>query len=1019
MNPVSNERYPSLYATPELVGRDEILEPCKRILSSTSRDPKVIFLYGIGGIGKTRLLQRVLEIARQLPNVRAAEDVLDFYDILLHTPIELTNAIFEALTPPFDCFQIYQSTAQVLNRARLSGNAVELEKLRHDTLNKFEQDLRQLAKTNRVVLSLDTLERVVYGLFGLTHEIPLADAWIWLIERLPTWENVLIFTAGRERAFPAVERLKSTHPEMVEEIKVDKFTLDESLKYFENVARLVRDKGDYHLAERLENMPQDFKRGAHVYSQGRPIMLSLLVDYLGFPNANNLPDMLRYAPAENPSEEEVRLYEQELFNRLREGDLGETLIALGRVPKGCDEELLSKLITKKNNKGEYQPLSEDETLQRLRDVQRLSVIKIRRLDDEQRFFLHDEMYDLLQRHVYSSYIDATNQKQAFEAIKNFYQERREKSIERLNRLYAPVEEHGRIDLDLQELNKAHAYHQSILAEIMYYHLREDLGRGFRTYSRYAQDAILSRDVLMDLQLQAELLSFLGSPPAPILENDISIEMILASLNIRPFARAWAQNKFEEGIQDSKNFLENVGGAWHSRFPGLLAALHAWIASLHVLRGQKENLTAAEYHLGQVYSLLPSESVDRPFADQSHVDTILWYEKSIAAFTHRAHGYLKRIQGFMKEAEAEYQKAGVLLREIDLRCEMAAIKNDMGFVQAELGKYHDGRANVLNALELRKELGRRVPVALSLNTIARVDVHEGRYREAQRNSERSLAIFRAFTQHVVMGMALTALAEATRRVAGTDPVLAVDARIELLRKARDHAREAQSLFTTYGGEPSRLAEAMIEIGCACRDWVWWLKNYPRPGDDDERIFQESWDAFTRAAELAQANNLTFRYLDALVNRAWLEFYRFDAGNQSIGEPTIYDLIDETEKAFPPDNEIDKQPQIWAQKGKLYVLKGRLARRQLIECRKSEPKGISPTIVSLLESTAENYALGLEYSNRFAHDYRGIRQAKDSVSDKLKDLNSAEMRILCNRIRALYPDGSTIQTLLMNRALWQTD
>jgi len=52
------------------------------------------------------------------------------------------------------------------------------------------------------------------------------------------------------------------------------------------------------------------------------------------------------------------------------------------------------------------------------------------------------------------------------------------------------------------------------------------------------------------------------------------------------------------------------------------------------------------------------------------------------------------------------------------------------------------------------------------------------------------------------------------------LLHADERIELLRRARDYAREANSLFAELGESP-RQVEALIEIGCACRDWVWQL------------------------------------------------------------------------------------------------------------------------------------------------------------------------------------------------------
>ena len=1006
------ERFTGLYATPELVGRRDILGQFERILRDSSLAPRLVFLSGLGGIGKTRLLKKALELAQAVSNCRVAEDMLDFYHIMLHTPIGLANAIFEILTPPFDCFQTYQPAYQALNRARLSGNFVELDKLREDAVNKFDQDLKQLSVSRRVVLALDTAERVVYGLPGWTDEIPLAEAWNWLIEKLPTWQNVVIFVAGREGARPAIEKIKTDHPALVEEIEVGPFGLEESLEYFDKVAQLAKENGDYHLAERLQNLPQDFKRGAHTYSQGRPILLSMMVDHLSFPGESELPDMLRQALPQKVKQEDYRGFEEVLFQRLREGELGETLIALGRVPKGANEELLSKLINDKNG----QPISRQEARKRLQDVQRLSVVKIR--PEDQRVFLHDEMYALLQRLVYDSPYDGELQKSAFEALKAYYKSQREHLVQRLNELYAPVEEQGKENLDMKALAEAHVERQTILTETMYYHLHYDLGRGFRTYYRYSHEAILSRDVLMDLQLQAELLLFLGTRPARFLNGDISVEMILASLKIRPIARGWALGKYEEALKDAVELLEAVDTDWRSRFPALLAALHAWIAGLNIMSGQKDDLTEAETHLATVYSLLPEKDVARPFADPTHPETLLWYEKAISAFTHRVHGYLRRVQNFMRDAVMEYQKAAVLLREIDLRIEMATVTNDMGFAQAELGEWHDGRANVTDAMRLRRELGPRVPVALSINTLAAIDVREGQFLVARQNAERALAIFHAFYNGRGIGMALTTLSEATRRHAGTSPLLVAEKRIELLRQARDYAREAYSHFDELGETP-RKVESLIEIGCSCRDWIWWLNLSPRAGDDVGRVFKESKDTLKQAADLAGQIGLIYRHVDALVNLAWLKFYMLEPEEDVSEKHSIYAFVNETEKAFPNEAEIDKQPQVWAQKGKLYVLKGNLAYRRLEQQRLKEPKGISQTITTILEDTATNYARGLDYSSRFASDYQGIRRAKDSIFENLKRLNAAEMRIICSQIKSLYPKGSPIQAFLTNRALWLGD
>lgn len=1002
------EQFTGLYATPELVGRMEILKKFERILRDPAPTPKLVFLTGPGGIGKTRLLKKALEIMMDTANCRVVNDVLDFYHVTTHTTIGLTQSIFERLTPPYDCFKTYQPSYMALNRARLSGNVVELDKLRQDAADKFDQDLKQLSASRRVVLALDTIERVVYGLPGWTDEIPLADSWNWLIEKLPTWGNVIIFVAGREEARPAIEKIQKVHPALVEEIMVGPFSEVESLQYFDTVSQLLTEKKDYYLAERLKNLPLDFKKGAHAYSLGRPILLSLFVDYLGFPGESELLVILREnQPTHVEKDDESRRFEAALFDRLRNSELGETLVALGRLPKGADDELLAALLD----------VPRTDARRRLEDVKRLSVVKIR--PEDQRVFLHDEMYALLQRQVYDSAYDAEKQKTTFDAIKKYYRAQRECIIERLNELYAPVEERGREALDLKTLGEVHALYQTLLTETMYYYLSHDLCRGFRAYYRYSHEAIMARDLQMDVQLQAELLSYLSRPLAPILEKDISIEFLLANVKTREPARAWALGEYNDGIKKAHALLQEVGKDWGKRFPSLLAAIHAWAASLHIMRGNKDesDYEEAEKHLSYVYFLLSEEDGSALFTDLININALLWHKKATYALAHRVHGYLKRVQGLMKDAVVEYQKSASTLREIDLRIEMATTLNDMGFAQAELGNWYDARANVKFALDLRRELGPRIPVALSLNTLAAIDVREGQYLSSKENSERALSIFRVFSHERGIAMALTTLSEALRSLAGATPLLSDEERIRLLREARDHAREANSLFI-QSGEAARQVEALIELGCSCRDWIRWLKKSSRPGDSPERLSSESKQAFDQAADLAGKNGLTYRHVDALVNLAWLEYYLLDEKEPVNKNNAVWKVIEQAETAFPEEVEMEKQPQVWAQKGKLYALKGHLAYREFDQKRKYEPKGISQEIGGVLMYMGENYASSLDYSSRFALDNQDIRQTKDGISERLKLLNSAEMRVVCNKIQSLYPQGSVIQTFMTNRALWQT-
>lgn len=1003
-----------LYAIPELVGRKSILEKFERVLSDPSTSTRLFFLHGVGGIGKTRLLQKALEMARGLENCRVADTVLDFYHIGLHTPLGLAQAICEALPSSSGNFKTYASCYGALNRARLSGNVVELNQLRDDAIKAFDEDLKRLGTRQRVVLTLDTAERIVYGLEKWTDEIPFADSWNWLIEHLPTWQNVVVFVAGRDEAMPAIAELKKKGENLVKGIEeVKSFSLEESLEYFDAVAKLFEEKKDYHLAERLKNLPPEFKQRAHSYSRdGRPILLSLFVDYLSFPGEGEVEKMLREKSDNIWAEREYKEYEEALIRRFKgpeknqATEKGETLIALGRVPKGADDELLAALLN----------LTPAEAHRRLDEVRTLSVVKTRFGD--QRVFLHDEMYALLQKNIYDFPFDGENQGKAFEAIKDYYKKQRECISERLNELYAPVEEHGKESLDLKELGKVHTQYQTLLTEIMYYFMRHDFGRGFRNYYRFSHEAIMSRDMLADLQLQAELLSYLSRPPAPIVEKDISIKMVLESLKTRPPARAWALGDYQSGVDEAHVLIEKHQNAWQKEYPALLAALHAWAASLHILRSADGDLDEGEKHIQKVFSLLDVNEIHKPFVEQSRPNTLLWYKKAIAALAYRVSGYLNRVKGFVPKSVEQYQKAATLLRELDLRIEMAMTLNDMGFAQAEMGEWNDGRANVRHALKTRRELGPRIPVALSLNTLAAIDVREGeaQYASARQNAERALSIFRAFSHERGIALALVTLAEATRRLSGTMPLSSDADRVKYLREARDYAREARDIFEKQG-ESSRQVEALIEIGTACRDWVRRLKESPQAGDDPARLTRDSREALQQAAQLAGVN-LIHRRVDALVNLAWLEYYLLEKDEIVSEKSNIMKTIHTTETAFPSEDEMRKSPQIFGQKGKLFVLKGQLAFREFQQTRQKITKDMPEEIVKSLKAMAENYAQALEFNKEFALDYQGMRQAKNSIDSNLRSLNGAEMRVMCNQIQEIYPTGSVIQSFLTNRALWQT-
>src|SRR5688572_12141374 len=101
-------------ATRDLVGRKDLIERFDKALENSTDQPRVIFYWAKGGMGKTRLLDSLLKLAREKGGMRVAKNLVDFYHMNTHTPNGLADALYEVLTPPYDEFGEYLKKRQAL-----------------------------------------------------------------------------------------------------------------------------------------------------------------------------------------------------------------------------------------------------------------------------------------------------------------------------------------------------------------------------------------------------------------------------------------------------------------------------------------------------------------------------------------------------------------------------------------------------------------------------------------------------------------------------------------------------------------------------------------------------------------------------------------------------------------------------------------------------------------------------------------------------------------------------------------
>jgi tetratricopeptide (TPR) repeat protein len=1001
-------------ATPDLIGRQEIISRFKEMLANHPRQPKVMFLLAKGGMGKTRLLDKMLRLAAGDSTVRTARGLVDFYHMNTHTPNGLVDALYEVLTPPSEEFHNYKEKRQAFEHNLARGDVSKItEERRREALEAFNQDMSALAAKQPVIIALDTAEKLIHGSFE--PGIQTAEAWAWLCDALANWKNVILLVAGRWPSEVLLDDLrKCLAPDQVDKIEVGPFSEMESLHYFDEVYKVATTRS-IDTAERIKKLPDDLRRLAHIYSAGEPILLSLLIETLS--GDKPIPSLLQGSleDARNKSQEEVHegreILESELIARIRETRrIGDTILALGRVPKGIDDVLLARLLG---------DISIEEARRRLRELDGFSFVKKRPSDE--RVFLHDEMYALLKRWIYDDPADAPKADKADAAILAYYQDYQIKnSRDEMDALFSSVEAGQRNYLDLDRLTEANTHRSVALTEIVYYRLRQDPASGYKRFYRYVREATLSGDVLLEAQLQSELAAFLAEPDTPqqLADCGISLDLLRWSILLRPVTKAYASQQYSQIPIEAENLWREHSHLLTATAPGSEAILTVWEAYAMTYQPDSD-LNVARGKLDRVI-----DDVEEAIKNASSDALMLWRLKAVLGFAHRIRAYIFRVRGLMGNAVNDYRRAAALFRGINLRIELAATLNDMGYAMAELGNFSDARTIVEDALQLRRQLGPRVPVGLSLSTLSRIDLLEGRYEDAIKHAESALSLFTALGDERRAGLAYTALAEAQRRHSGS--IADAGERIRILREAREYARRAIDIFER-SGEQYRMVEALIEEGCAYRDWAKVRMNSPSARDDVQRLKSDSELALRKAARAA-GETFLYRKIDALVDIGWMGFYTSD-------DQLIDKTVDEVFENIPEEYKLDRkngmpsiprddaQVLVWTQMGKLHVLLGHSSFRTYYGNETDSSQLERQPRIEALRRAAENYWFGLQYSSIYSRDYHGLRIVKDQIYDRFRRLHEDELKVVAEEVQSLNNDhhleDSVMEEYLKLRALWYGD
>jgi tetratricopeptide (TPR) repeat protein len=969
-------------------------------------------------------------LKRSRPGVRLAQQAVDLYDIQYHSSLALAGAIYASLgVADGSPFRAFEKEREQQFKAQASGDVRQIAAATQDALQAFIDDFNRFSQSQHVVIALDTLERIAYGATEQRPPFQVAASWQWLVETLPDWGNVTVLVAGRNQIRHLFPNLKQRPAIRLTTIEVGPFTQAETNDYLEAVARAAEQAGEQAVADTLRRLTPQRREQAYRYSGGAPIMLALLADYISIAGFGQLPGILDIETDPVRARDEL---ERQIVERMMGAEgIRDTLPMLGRAPKGVDDELLAHLLD----------IPVDEARRRLEAIKRLSFIKVR----GSRSFLHDEMYTILTRQIYSAPDDAPEAERVNTAIIEWYQGQIDEHHKQLDTLYAPIEQERRFvqvtpQLDHARIASVQQEIQRLLVERMYYTLRLDPLDGFREYVRLSFYTTFTGNTMLDIQIQAELLVFLDErdPSGQQLSIDgLEREIVLGVATIHPVVRLYAENDYAGVIQYAQRLRQEEPQTLQTAGGSTEAALNIWEALARLGRASKEeqDLERADRLLNAAEQILIPIMYDKSEARR-------WRARSLLALAYHARGFGLRVRGQVRPAIDAYRRAAVLWRRVDVPICLAWTLNNLGFVESEEGNFAAGQALVEESLAIRRKLGARALIGLSYSTLARVLTLAGDYRSAATSAERALRLFQAVEYRLGQGLALRNLAEALRRSVTRDDDPAK--RVQILYEAYACAHAAYERFAAMG-DRLRQIESLIEEGCALRDLIGIKHDHPSLLKEDlDTLMQQSVQAQERAADLARQTNNVFRQVDACVNIAYAGFNgeRLDiiekglvAAREAI--PADY-LI--TRRGLPDlHNPNIQNRQLFTQLARIHMLIGsrlfthyhRLVQsagnvkdvaQEYARIAASFVDEISADFQSVndcLRYAVHHYALAFEYDRLYSLSDPGGLRAKNTVYNWLKDLSAEELDIVAQTVHAIerdYPVGrSAMRDLLESRAL----
>jgi len=922
----------------------------------------VVLIMGGAGIGKTCLLEEVERIVEEI-NGKGGNilclPILDFYDTSIHSESAIEEAIYRNLVEHGidHAFDEFREKLIECREGRISEKQV---------WEAFKAGYDKICHDRRIVLRFDTAEILEYE-----HDDPavLEDCDIsgleapslgWLAEKAPQLQNTAIFIASRPNE-ELRKRLEGAYGSTLELIELEELTLGETRSYFQEAGDFGR--------EVLASSPEMAEK-IWLLSGGRPIFISLSLDWLWrgmWDEKVYAVDVAALRGIQKQGGEEwediKRSFRIALVQKFREIDssLDKAAYYAARARKGCNAKLLARMMG----------VSDQEAGKLASQLMGLSFVKQPHMLPTWRetwFFLHDEMYDLMEEHVWQATWPAyQEQERVASEIIGYYDDEIRKVEEGVRKART---ERERSDLQYRR--------RVLLAERLYYQFDLDPRQGLTDYDcldtqacsekAWEWDNLLRIEALRFARQRAERARYGGWVTIQDGKPEIA-DWVNMDCRARWVHRYIARGEHEKAIEVAGKLLSKypwASGLWKARLLVSRAAAEERLGWL----GENWLFDEAESDIDEALRLL-----DEIVLDEFNEWIVNHYKATALVYR----GLVARALGELEKASQSYADATLWHRETGYQPGEARALNNRAFILARQGRQWEALDACQEALRMRQEAGDEYGVSLSLNTLGIIKGTAGDYPGALTESLKAMRLFQRRRDETGIALARINLGWAYRRLGSSD----------MRRNPVDIEKyfqlSAESLLQAQGAEhrlePYYRVQLHNELGCTYKDWANFLTLH---GADQSRYYELMGNAdeeFRMADDIAGIA-LKLEKADNLEDWAWVYHLRY-AYREKMKEETPQALFRQAEEkldAAEANLEDFKRRVEQGLEGHLYLGKIHYQRAHLMKFQED------------WEAVARNYALAATYLETYSSEATELKQLLFAIESWLGRFPEDQTRAL---------------------------